>query len=179
MDQNARQAGWRVLGDDADVKNDKSHEGSDAERETAEMQPRMDGASVTDARHQENDVGQYGESKPTYDENFSVDRFPGPGGRTQSYESQRSGTKGDRGGGGESIPAYKAYIRVQKKKQEGYRVFGEHDKNYKSAIAGIGRAEELGLGKQGSGYERVGERGNAERNAETIPGCDNVVCGSH
>ena len=143
MDQNARQAGWRALGDDVDVKNDESDKGSDAEGETAEVQTRVDGASVTDAGHQENNVGRYGESKPSNDENFSQNCAPRPTGRTQSYESQRSGTKGDRGGGGESVPGCKAYIRVQKKKQEGNRILGQHDKGYKSPIAGVRRAEEL------------------------------------
>ena len=58
----------------------------------------MDCASVTDAGHKENEVGQGGESKPSNDENFSVDRAPNPTGSTQSYESKHGGTQRDCGG---------------------------------------------------------------------------------
>jgi hypothetical protein len=79
-------------------------------------------------------------------------------------------------------PPRKAYIRVQKKKQERDRIFGQHDKGYKSAIAGVRRTEELYLGKQRHGDKDVGEPGNAERSAEKMPSLPryhNILCGTH
>ena len=72
--------------------------------------------------------------------------------------SQHGGAYRDGGRCRCGVAGRKAYVSVQKKQHEGYRIFGKYDHDDKSAIARVRRAEEMRDRKQQGGDERVRER---------------------
>jgi hypothetical protein len=157
-----------TLGENAGVEKQESEGGGHAEEEAAEVQARVDGAGVTDARAEKDRVGQDGESKPSEDQNFGVERVPAPTGRTHGQESKHGGAQRDDSGGGDGVAARKAHIGVHEQKQEGDRIFRHHDDGNESAVARVRLAEEVCFGKEDHRDERVRERGDAQRDAEKM-----------
>jgi hypothetical protein len=165
----ARLERWATLREDSSVEKHESKGGGDAEEEPTEMQARVDGAGVTDARDKEHGVGHDGESKPCQNEDFHPRRAPTPPGRTQGDESEHGGPQSDDGGGGDGVAARKAHIGVQEKQQERDCVFHQHDEDDQSSVAKVRRSEEMSFGKEDGGDERVRERRDPQRGTEKMP----------
>ena len=160
--------------EEAHVGEDQSAVGRDAEEEASQMQSRVDCPAVTDAGHQESEVGKDGESKPSEDENLSGESDQIPWGGSQGYVCQHGGAYRDGGRCRCGVAGRKAYVSVQKKQHEGYRIFGKYDHDDKSAIARVRRAEEMRDRKQQGGDERVRERRDPQCHAKNMPAQANI-----
>jgi hypothetical protein len=97
--------GVPTLRENTYTEKEESEGSGDAKDETAGVQARVVGAGVTDASDEKDSVGQNGESEPSEDEAFRVERFPAPTGRIHRDESEHPGSRRDDRGGGDGVPA--------------------------------------------------------------------------
>lgn len=133
------------------------------------MQSRVNGAGVTNAGDEKDSVGQDSESKPSEAENFRVERVPVPTGKIHNQEGQGGGTQRDDGRGGNGVAAGKAHVSVHDDNQQGNSILCYYNGGYESTFAEVGLAEEVCLGKEDCGDERICESGNEQRKAEKMP----------
>ena len=157
-----------MLRKEPSVEIERNERSGDAEEEAAQMQTRMDGSGVADARGEKYKVRQDGECDTRHANNFRVEGVPTPPGGAEGQDGKGGGSQGNNPRGGDAVTARKTHVGVQQKEQEGDGIFDQDDEGYDCAVAWVGLTKQVSSGKENRGHQRVRNRGNDQRDAEKM-----------